>query len=49
MGVEAGVEMHICDAVAQVVEHDVPLPDVVRDLMSRPPGFEFESAHEFEL
>ncbi|MBC7461464.1 MAG: hypothetical protein H7287_08885, partial [Thermoleophilia bacterium] len=37
----AGIEVHICDAVAQVVEHDVPLPDVVRSLMSRPPGFEF--------
>jgi glycerol-3-phosphate dehydrogenase (NAD(P)+) len=49
MGADAGVEMHICHAVSQVVEHDVPLPDVVRDLMSRPPGFEFESVHEFEL
>jgi glycerol-3-phosphate dehydrogenase (NAD(P)+) len=49
MALDAGIEMHICDAVNKVVANDVPLPDVVRDLMSRPPGFEFESVHEFEL
>jgi glycerol-3-phosphate dehydrogenase (NAD(P)+) len=49
MAREHGIEMHICDAVAQVVAHDVPLPDVVRDLMSRPPGFEFHDDREFSL
>lgn len=39
----AGIEMHICDAVAQVVAHDVPLADVVDDLMSREPGLEFSA------
>ncbi|MCZ4495765.1 MAG: NAD-dependent glycerol-3-phosphate dehydrogenase-like [Thermoleophilia bacterium] len=43
----AGIEMHICEAVAQVVEHEVPLADVVRTMMSRPPGFEFAGEHEF--
>lgn len=45
----AGIEMHICDAVAQVVEHEVPLPDIVRDMMSREPGDEFASTREFAL
>ncbi len=49
MAVEAGIEMHICDAVAQVVEHDVPLPEVVRHMMTRPPGFEFTDDREFAL
>lgn len=49
MAVESGVEMHICEAVAQVVAHDVPLPEVVRHMMSRPPGFEFSDAAEFSL
>lgn len=49
MAVEHGIEMHICDAVAQVVEHDVPLPEVVRHMMSRPPGFEFTDTREFSL
>ena len=49
MGREAGVEMHICDAVSQVVAHDVPLPDVVRSMMSRPPGFEFTDIAAFGL
>ena len=49
MAVEAGIEMHICDAVSQVVEHDVPLPEVVRHMMSRPPGFEFTDDREFSL
>jgi glycerol-3-phosphate dehydrogenase (NAD(P)+) len=47
MAVEAGIEMHICDAVAQVVEHDVPLPEVVRHMMTRSPGDEFTDAREF--
>ncbi len=41
MAVAAGIEMHICEAVAQVVAHDVPLPEMVRRMMSRPPGREF--------
>ncbi|MCW2927870.1 MAG: hypothetical protein JWM86_1838, partial [Thermoleophilia bacterium] len=49
MGVAAGIEMHICDAVAQVVAHDVPLPEVVRGLMTRPPGPEFQHPGEFSL
>jgi glycerol-3-phosphate dehydrogenase (NAD(P)+) len=49
MAVEHGIEMHICDAVAQVVEHDVPLPEVVRHMMTRPPGFEFTDDSEFSL
>jgi glycerol-3-phosphate dehydrogenase (NAD(P)+) len=49
MAAEHGIEAHICDAVAQVVEHDVPLPEVVRHMMSRPPGFEFTDDREFSL
>jgi glycerol-3-phosphate dehydrogenase (NAD(P)+) len=49
MAKEQGIEMHICDAVAQVVDHEVPLPEVVRDLMSRPPGFEFHDDREFSM
>lgn len=49
MAERSGIEMHICEAVAQVVEHDVPVPEVVRDLMSRPPGFEFTNDREFAL
>jgi glycerol-3-phosphate dehydrogenase (NAD(P)+) len=49
MAQERGIEMHICDAVAQVVEHDVPLPEVVRHMMTRPPGLEFTSEREFSL
>jgi len=45
----AGVDLHICEAVAEVVADDTPLADVVRRLMSRPPGLEFSSANEFEL
>lgn len=36
-----GIDLHICEAVAQVVEHDTPLPELVRSMMSRAPGFEF--------
>lgn len=49
MAKQAGIEMHICDAVAQVVEHDVPLPEVARQLMSRTPGFEFIGERELAL
>ena len=49
MAREAGIEMHICEAVAQVVEHDVPLPEVVRDMMTRQPGDEFLAGDEFSL
>lgn len=49
MANDRGIEMHICEAVAQVVEHDVPLPEVVRHLMTRPPGFEFTDDREFSL
>lgn len=49
MAADAGIEMHICNAVARVVADEVPLPDVVRDLMSRPPGFEFQGSSEFSL
>lgn len=45
----AGVEMHICEAVADVVEHGVELSDVVRMLMSREPGDEFAHDREFSL
>jgi len=41
MAAAAGIEVHIFDAVAQVVEHEMPLPEVVRSMMSRQPGFEF--------
>ncbi|MCW2922766.1 MAG: hypothetical protein JWM98_170 [Thermoleophilia bacterium] len=43
MAQAAGIEMHICHAVAQVVAHDVPLAEVVQELMSREPGMEFSS------
>lgn len=43
MAKEHGIEMHICDAVAQVVEDELPLPEVVRNMMTRPPGDEFSS------
>lgn len=49
MARDRGIELHICDAVAQVVDHEVPLPEVVRDLMSRPPGFEFTDTREFSM
>lgn len=49
MARDAGVELHICDAVAAVVADATPLADAVRQLMSRPPGMEFASSHEFEL
>jgi glycerol-3-phosphate dehydrogenase (NAD(P)+) len=49
MAREAGIDMHICDAVSQVVEHDVPLPDVVRSMLSRQPGFEFTGEGAFGL
>jgi glycerol-3-phosphate dehydrogenase (NAD(P)+) len=49
MADEAGVEMHICHAVAHVVEHGAPLPDVVREMMSRPPGREFPPGSAFGL
>jgi glycerol-3-phosphate dehydrogenase (NAD(P)+) len=49
MAREAGIEMHICEAVADIVEHDLPLPEVVRQMMSRPPGFEFSGDREFAL
>ena len=42
-----GIEMHICEAMGEIVEHDLSLQDVLRELMSRPPGSEFASAHEF--
>lgn len=45
----AGIEMHICDAVAQVVAHERPLWEVVQEMMTRPPGDEFTDAREFEL
>ncbi|MCW2956156.1 MAG: glycerol-3-phosphate dehydrogenase [Thermoleophilia bacterium] len=45
----AGIEMHICEAVALVVEHEVPLAEVVRTMMSRQPGFEFANDREFTL
>ena len=45
----AGIEMHICEAVAQVVAHDMPLPEVVRHMMARQPGSEFHGDHEFQL
>jgi glycerol-3-phosphate dehydrogenase (NAD(P)+) len=47
MADEAGVNMTICAAVAEVAEHHQPLPEVVRGMMSRPPGYEFASEHEF--
>ena len=47
MARDAGVEMHICEAVADVAEHNHPLPELVRGMMSRPPGYEFASDHEF--
>lgn len=47
MAQDRGIDMHICDAVAQVVAHDVPLPEVVRDMMTRPPGDEFLDDREF--
>jgi glycerol-3-phosphate dehydrogenase (NAD(P)+) len=43
----AGIEMHICSAVADVVEHELDLADVVRHMMSREPGAEFASDDEF--
>lgn len=49
MGREAGVELHVCDAVTQVVAHDIPLQDVVHSLMSRPPGFEFTDVETFRV
>lgn len=49
MARDAGIEMHICEAIADVVEHGVPLSDVVRKMMSRPPGFEFADDREFAL
>jgi len=49
MARDAGIEMHICEAIADVVEHEVPLPEVVRQMMSRPPGFEFAGDREFAL
>jgi glycerol-3-phosphate dehydrogenase (NAD(P)+) len=42
-----GIEMHICEAVGDIVEHGLPLSEVVRGLMARPPGTEFSSPHEF--
>ena len=47
MARDAGVEMHICEAVADVAEHNLSLPELVREMMSRPPGQEFASDHEF--
>ena len=49
MARERGIEMHICEAVAHVVAHDAPLPEVVRNMMSRQPGDEFTSEREFSL
>ncbi|MCW2950395.1 MAG: hypothetical protein JWN41_1408 [Thermoleophilia bacterium] len=37
----AGIDLHICDAVAQVVLHDTPVPELVRSMLRRQPGFEF--------
>jgi len=45
----SGIEMHICEAVAQVVAHEQPLWEVVREMMTRPPGDEFTDEREFEL
>lgn len=47
MALESGVEMHICEAIAEVAEHHRPLPELVRDMMGRTPGYEFASDHEF--
>lgn len=47
MARDAGIDMHICEAVSQVVEHDVPLPDVVRSMLTRQPGFEFDGEAAF--
>lgn len=49
MARSAGIEMHICDAVAQIAEHDVPLAELARTLMDRPPQFEFASEREFAM
>lgn len=47
MARERGVEMHICDAVAQVAEDAAPLAELVRGMLRRQPGFEFATEHEF--
>jgi glycerol-3-phosphate dehydrogenase (NAD(P)+) len=49
MGIDAGIEMHICDAVAQVADGAAPLTELVREMLRRPPGMEFASDHEFAL
>jgi glycerol-3-phosphate dehydrogenase (NAD(P)+) len=49
MAREAGIEMHICEAVADVAQHNLPLAEVARNLMARPPRFEFASEREFTL
>lgn len=49
MALESGVEMHICDAVAELAEHGTPVPELVRSMMSRPPGFEFSASEQFVL
>lgn len=46
---EAGLELSICEAVAQVVEGETPLPEVLRQMMLREPGREFGRHDEFVL
>jgi len=49
MAVESGVDMHICHAVADLAEHGVPVPELVRTMMSIPPGFEFTQQDHYSL
>ncbi|MBC7645406.1 MAG: NAD(P)H-dependent glycerol-3-phosphate dehydrogenase, partial [Thermoleophilia bacterium] len=49
MAVESGVDMHICHAVADLAEHGVPVPELVRSMMRVPPGFEYSQEDQFSL